>query len=246
MDGRKVKKNVDTPEKRCIILCYEVLMILTIDKTKAKAACLSDSFVNMGLPSVACTPKEALSKISPLYRAVIITTPESIADIADLTVRLRRYMLSVPIFALCSRECEHADCFDEVFPVGSYAPTVLDGIISYCTERTLAVPGVYALAGIDASISLPTPRYFWDAIPLTKTEALLLRTLIRAYPMPMQAKDIVEHIYRPGRMPEPSNTRTHISLMNKKFREITGRNLIEAEFGSGYRILTPEFSTVRV
>jgi hypothetical protein len=27
--------------------------------------------------------------------------------------------------------------------------------------------------------------------------------------------------------------------MNKKFRELTGRSLIEAEFGEGYRIVAP-------
>ena len=219
-------------------------MILTVDKTKSKAACLSDSFINMGLPSVAATPSDALSKISPLYRAVIITSPEAIADAVDFVTRLRTYMLSVPVFALGEESAEYAPCFDAVIRQGSYAPAVLARITDYCNVHGLAVPGEYVLAGIDASVSLPSPRYFWDAIPFTKTEALILRTLIRSYPAPLKTEDIVEHIYRPGRAPEPSNTRTHVSLMNKKFREYTGRNLIHTEFGAGYKILTPDFSTV--
>lgn len=219
-------------------------MILTVDKTKSKASCLSDSFINMGIPALALTPKDALSRISTLYRAVVVTSPGLIADAVDFLLRLRGYVRSVPVFALCDEKDECAAYFDKVFPEDSYASSVLDGILDYCKRKSLPLPGAYMLAGIDASISLPAPRYFNDAFSLTKTEALLLRTLIRSYPTPMRPEDIIEHVYRPGRRPEPSNTRTHISLMNKKFRDLTGRNLIGAEFGTGYRILTPELMTL--
>ena len=43
-------------------------------------------------------------------------------------------------------------------------------------------------------------------------------------------------------MPEESGIRTHISIMNKKFREITGRNLTVLTPGEGYRVLTPEIA----
>lgn len=219
-------------------------MILVIDKTKAKAACLSDSFINMGLPSMAATPKDALSRISSLYRAVIITSPETLADAEDLVRRLRTYMQSVPVFALCDKAFHGACCFDRVFDKGCYAAVLLEGVNDYCQREGLPIPGSYLLAGIDASVDLSLPRYFFDTLPFTKTEALMLRVLIRAYPMPMRAEDIIEHVYRPGRAPDPSNTRTHVSLMNKKFRELTGRNLIQTEFKSGYRILTPELITL--
>ena len=215
-------------------------MILIIDKHKKIATDLSDAFLGIGVLARGCTPREALSEISTMYRAVIITSPRELADPADFVKRVSSYC-TIPIFAINDSPVP-LDFIDErmQFGRGSYAYKILERIIEYFEERGENAPGHYALAGIDASYNLKTPSYFWTELPFTKTETMILRLLIRSYPIPTSAEKILTYAYRTTRIPDVSNIRTHISVMNKKFREITGRNIFELNFGAGYRILTPE------
>ena len=99
----------------------------------------------------------------------------------------------------------------------------------------------YRLAGIDASCSNERVDVFDKAIAFTKTETMILRYLIAYYPTPQSAKRIVKYAYKPTKKPEISSIRTHISVMNKKFREKFGHSLISASEGGGYTVLTPEY-----
>ena len=74
-------------------------MILIINKSKKNARALSDMFYFMGVLSLGVTPKEALSEISPIYKAVIIENPDMLADKEDFVSRLRSYA-NIPIFAI--------------------------------------------------------------------------------------------------------------------------------------------------
>lgn len=217
-------------------------MILIIDKQKKVATSLSDAFLNMGILARGCTPSEALSEISEIYRAAVITSPQSLADIGEFTERMRRYASGVPLFAVVpeDKKEEYSSLFAAVFTKGSYASKIADGLVKYAEENSLPVPSRYTLAGIDASADLPAPTYFWTALPFTKTETMILRYLICSYPTPVSAEKILFYSYRPSRMPDIANIRTHVSVMNKKFRMITGRNIIEPVFNCGYRLLTPE------
>ena len=75
---------------------------------------------------------------------------------------------------------------------------------------------------------------------------MIVKYLIRTYPRPTSAEEILRYAYRESRTPEISNIRTHISIINKKFRKLTERNLIEMSFGKGYRVLTPEVAEALV
>jgi DNA-binding response OmpR family regulator len=69
---------------------------------------------------------------------------------------------------------------------------------------------------------------------------MIIRYLIRTYPNPTSAQKILKHAYKASKQPDVSNIRTHISVINKKFRTVAGRSLIEMHENLGYRILTPE------
>ena len=215
-------------------------MILIIDKRKKIATSLSDTLLSLGILARGCTPNEALSEISTIYRAVIITSPTALADPQDYIRRLNSYC-TLPVFAI--RDNDEPIMYLEEnmqFERGSYAYKIVEHIIEYFENRGENPPGHYALAGIDASYDLKAPTYFWTTLPFTKTETMILRFLIRTYPNPTSAQSILNYVYRASKIPDVSNVRTHISIMNKKFREITGRNIFELSFGVGYRILTPE------
>lgn len=213
-------------------------MILIINRSKKNGRRLSEMFHYMGILSFAATPTEALSELSPIYKAIIIASPETLPDCKEYISRINSYVRDIPIFALTDAAAPGFNIyFDEIFRAGAYTANMLKKIRELLDADS---PGIYKLAGINASSSLNTSRYFNTALPLTKTENMIVRVLIKFYPNPTSAKKILKYAFKQSKLPELSSIRTHVSVINKKFRNIAGRNLIISESGSGYKILTPE------
>lgn len=219
-------------------------MLLIISNNKRIARSISDTFYYMSILSYAATPHEALSEISEIYRAALIVNPEGFADINDYVVRMKRYKSDLPIFALCDSAppSHYPDIFDGVFVKPSFTPALADKIIAYANENNRAKIGDYYLAGFDASSHTIGVNYFYDRVNFTKTEAMILRYLIRSYPIPQRPESILKYAFRPSRTPEASSIRTHISIMNKKLKESIGKKMIILSPGEGYLITTPEYA----
>ena len=215
-------------------------MILVIDKSKSAASNLADAFHTMGILSHALTPSEARCEISHIYRAIVVTSASSIPDLGEYISTLKRYAPKIPIFAVGEASDEHKGLFCRVFPLGTYAAQIISKIESACVEMGYPLPGHYTLAGIDASSFRGESTLFGNPLPFTKTENMILRCLIRAYPTEMSAESILTYAYKRDRMPEAPNVRTHVCLLNKKFELICGRPLITTAYGKGYIIMTPE------
>ena len=217
-------------------------MILVINKSKKDAQRLSEMLYFMGVVSYGADLTEAFSEISTAYSAVAIMNPSALADKEDFVSRLRLYA-KLPIFAISdTRDASDDLIFDGTVYGTPYASKILNFITDFCRRRGLRVPGAYKLAGIDASVDLTTPAYYNRALSFTKTELMILRALIVTYPTPISAKDIIKYAFKATKKPELTNVRTHLSIMNKKFREISDRNLTILTPSEGYRILTPEIA----
>lgn len=215
-------------------------MILIINKSKKNARALSDMLYYIGILSYGSTPEEALSEVSPIYRAIIIENPDLLADKKDYVSRLRSYA-NIPIFSICDFPDSDDDLlFEATIKSGSYAYQIFKVINKYCNNNSYHSPGVYRLAGIEATINRRLPKFLYRLLPFTKTETMILRALIRLYPIPINSKSLLKYAFRQARTPDVSSVRTHISIMNKKFREISGRNLIYFSEDKGYKLLTPE------
>ena len=226
------------PEKDAFI------MILLIDKSKKDAMTYSEIFHYMGVLSYA-VPIKAGEKIpndaKGKYRAAVVIGPEGFDDPDTLPERIRRNTTDIPVFALSDEPANARanQSFDGVMPKNVFSSRLLEGLQDFARAHGMTPPGVYKLAGIDASCDT-TPLYFGDPIGLTKTEAMILRVLILYYPLSVPPKQIMKYAYRPSRMPELSNIRTHVSAINRKFRALAGRNLIMPATEQGYTVLTPE------
>lgn len=218
-------------------------MLLIINPSKKLARGVSDTFYYMGILSYGATPTEALSEISQLYRAVLIIYPSELADAKDYVDRLRSYKGDIPIFAISAEEgcAKYEDIFDRVFASPIFSPALAEKIVEYANQNEYAGIGDYRLAGFNASWDHLGISCFSRKLRLTKTEAMILRYLIRSYPLPVNAESILKHAFRPGRAPEAASIRTHISGMNKKFESIFERKMITLVPHKGYIILTPEF-----
>ena len=217
-------------------------MVLIIHANKRKAQAISDIFYYMGVLSYAAAPIEAFSEISALYRAALVVDPEELPDTASFVDKLRSYGRGVPIFSVSAQYPYHdlTEIFDGCFPDDIYSSNLIEEIVKYQKEHNLPLSTQYTLSGIDASCDADAVRIFDSPLTFTKTETMILRYLTVAYPEPKDAGSILRYAFKPHRKPEEASIRTHVSVMNKKFREIRGRNLFLAIPNEGYVISTPE------
>jgi hypothetical protein len=177
---------------------------------------------------------------------VIILEPEGINELISFTQNLRKLSLGTPIFAVCDETKTDIDripkwCFDRIFSDNDYSSNVYYAINEILESKGLPKIGFYRLAGIDASVELDGVYYFDEKIKLTKTETTILRYIMRSFPVPCPARDILTHAYKSKDKPELSNIRTHISMINKKFRAQFDKTIIiSTEDKRGYKIAIPE------
>ena len=218
-------------------------MLLIISKTKKTACDIAETFHYMSILAHGATPSEALSEVSELYRAALIIGPELLADAKDFVKRLKSYKSNIPVFAVTDEEVDIdlTSVFDAVFRKPTFSPALAEKIIAFANENQRAKIGDYRLAGIDASSNRLGVTYFDRKLRLTKTEAMILRYLIRSYPLPKSANDILKYAFKSSRAPEVTSIRTHISVMNKKLEAVMEKRAIVLIAHEGYLISTPEY-----
>lgn len=221
-------------------------MLLIISQSKKLSKSVRETFHYMSILAYNATPHEALSEISEVYRAILILNPGNFPDINDYVNRLKSYKSDIPIFALSEENNKpfYPDIFDAVFTKNSFTPLLASKIINFANENKRARIGDYRLAGFDASSDLVGVTYFDRKVDLTKTEAMIFRYLLKVYPIPQSAEQIIKYAYKPSRVPEINSIRTHISLMNKKLETALGRKMIIHAPGRGYLIHTPEYDKI--
>lgn len=217
-------------------------MLLVISQTKKDAVSIADTFHFMSILAYGATQHEALSEVSDMYRAALIINPEKFPDIMDYVRRIRSYRSDIPIFALTSSNPPsfYPEIFDGCFTLPTFTPALAKQIIEYANENNRAKIGDYYLAGFNASSHNLGVSYFYDKLSLTKTETMILRYLIRKYPLTASSDEIIKYAFRSTRAPEASSVKTHISLMNKKLESQIGKRMIEFVPKKGYIIITPE------
>lgn len=217
-------------------------MVLIVHRKKLAARTVSDLFHYMNILSRPAIPSEALSEISLMYRAVIVLDPETLPEPREFVARLKAYARSVPVFAVSDNLAgfKDLDAFDGHFKFSCLSARLAWYMANYCKKHKLPCLGEYKAAGLNATCDLDTVYYFNDTLTLTKTEAMILRLMIRAYPLPLKPKDVLKYAFKQSRLPEASSVRTHVSSINKKFKALANRKLIVMIPDEGYTLLTPE------
>ncbi len=216
-------------------------MLLIISKKKSTAATIAEMIRYSGVVCYPAALSEGLSEIGTMYRAVVIIDPDEFPDPEDYIKRIRSYLSNIPIFALYSRkEFIHLPYFDESYTSLTYSATFISKLSEYSVKKGYSGIGDYRLAGINASPKLPSVTFFDKAVNLTKTEAMILRFLMRSYPIPRKPKAIIKYVYKPSCAPDEMSIRAHICGINKKFHRYIQRNLIKSPDRNGYVIYTPE------
>lgn len=215
-------------------------MVLVISQKKSRARDLCELFKYAGIPSYPITVAEAYNEISPMYRAVIIIEPSFICDVAEFIGSMRKYLSNIPYFAFYYSEIgPESSYFDDSFSGDSKSGNLLTRMLEYMEKGSFSLVGDYRLAGINASIDQNEVIYFDKTVNLSKTEKMILRFLIRSYPLPRKPEMIIKYVYKPSKAPDISSVRTHICKINAKFKSVHGEVLISSPKSAGYVIYTP-------
>ena len=222
-------------------------MILFIYRSKAAGNSVCEAVGRMGIPSRITTPEGAFSAVNDKYSAIIVSFPADELMIYDTEFfkTLKTFSMNCPMFAICPKQdtllFRETEVFDKIFTNENKISTVISMIAAYHAKNGMIPLTSYCLSGIDASVSSLSVRYFGDEIELGGKEKLILRTLISFYPSPISAKEIIKYAFSPAKAPQASNVRAHICSINRKFKAVSRRKIIEmSDSGEGYLIQTAE------
>lgn len=216
-------------------------MILIINRSMKQGNALADAFKRMGIVSRAETPYKAMSAISHLYRLIIIADPSTLPDEREYVKNLRSYASEIPIMALTDSENADSSLYELVESKTATAANLYKSIKRFFSTSRKFPPGEYLLVGLDASANSRFVTNFSTVIALTKTESMVLRTLIRSYPIPLSAKEILKYAFSQSKLPDPTSIRTYVCSINKKFNHRFERKLVISLDG-GYVVLTPQLA----
>ena len=220
-------------------------MILIIDKSLSNARTYADIFYFMGILSYAVTPAQAFNEVSNRYTAILLTGMEYSSYDDEFTKTLSTLSLGAPIFAICEDAKEYIakngklSCVEGYFDDKIYSSTLVDEIEKVQEERHIRKLSSYSLCGFDLGARGSKALYLLNDVGLSKIEAMIVRYFISQHPLKISSSDILKYAFKPTKAPEVSSVRTHICIINKKFKVLTGKTLIEHERGAGYELNIP-------
>lgn len=205
-------------------------MILITDTNPTRRDAVAEMLYYMGILSHSLPPEDAKDELSDKYSALLFTSvADSSEEMALADLARERWGMTVAALTVG----EDGSAFDVTFPPDALCAEIASGICEYRLTQGLPPLGTYTLGELDVSQDKPNLTYRGAPVTLTRTETMILRYLVRTYPTPASPADVLKYAFRPSRAPELSSVRTHVSVMNKKFRRATGHTLAEST-KSGY------------
>ena len=212
-------------------------MLLVIDTNMKNANAVTNILRYMGLLAYPTTPHHALTEFSNLYSAVVIINPVKFPDIQDYVKRLKSFDERMMLFSISDKENPFPELFTLNFKNNIYSRTFANAIIQYSIKNSSRTIGCYRTSELNVVAGMEEAIYNGKSIPFSKMELRVVRFLLHTNPKPQMTDTIIKYIYPANKRPEHSGLRTHISHINEKFRNVTGRNLIEMKPKEGYHLL---------
>ena len=208
-------------------------MILIIAENTSTALPIREMLYYMGIPS-------DFKRISGAhttdikYRAALYIALENEMD-TEYIKRLKGEYGSMPILVLTDTLNEYGlPHFKKSTPISEIILSCRGAILNNGMGDILS----YKLFGIDASSENQSVQFFGKRIHLTKSQRMILTTLISQHPKPVKTSDILRLAFKDGRAPLSGSIRTHIYSINKAFRIAFGEPIITST-PDGYFIVSP-------
>ncbi len=207
-------------------------MILLLDKTKSRADTLREMLYFIGLVSVSAEGLSDAPFPPECFSAVILSDYRSSEELSEISESFGKKR----IFLLGNAQNSSEDDFTALGDV-AFASDIVSNIRAIQIKEGLIPTGEYISGELDASISRGGVYFRGKKISFTKTEIMILRTLIALYPRPLTQSELLLSAFRSAKIPEISNIRTHICVMNKKFQFHTAKRLISSAAYSEYSLI---------
>ncbi len=198
-------------------------MILTVSKDLSFSTAVCDMLYFTGTLSAPATPIDAIFDLDAPYRAVLFVNRNEHFEEEELAEIISSYRPNIPIFSHGGYDSIHIKSINSVLSLSESVKAMQN------TAKKLSLPpvGEYELFDFSASIDKSSVHYKESPIPLTKTETMILRTFISFYPEPVSPVTLLKFAFRSSRAPDIGSIRTHLSLMNKKIRNLLGFSAFE-------------------
>ena len=213
-------------------------MIRIFSENINDAAAISEIFYYLGILS---QPSDYNTEypLSGDCRAVLMLPPYFIGHVSALLARIPK---GTPVFAIDrgigDSVARVLDGEGVIMLPESCPPPMLPHLIAAAQRESGAsrVIGDYSALSVRASNEWSYAISGKYKIPLTRTELMIVRYLCAVYPERKGSLEILKNALREGRSTEPSNIRTHISMINKKSERISGDPLLSSVPREGYCI----------
>ena len=212
------------------------IMILVISSNGKSARALSDMLYHMGVLSFGIDENSFSDKNLNYLKAAVFLEPELLIKKREIAENIKAAKKDAVRLFVGSTEPTDENLFDAKLERGAFAAEIYELLSNEARKKGLCPPGKYGVGDFQADSKLPSTIYREAPLPFSKTENMILRAVICAYPEPISAKDILRYAFRNSRLPEISNVRTHICIMNKKFRALFEKPLCELISPLGYRL----------
>ncbi len=196
-------------------------MILTVSKNADFASSISDMLYFTGILSYPTSAVDAISELSLPYRAVLFVNRDSFFDEEELAEIIHSYAPSLPIFSHGGNRSTHISAIKSSFSLSESIALM---------QNEVSELGIYSTESL-CEEGNGTFQFCKQELPFTKTEVMILRSVIRFQPCGISTEEILKFAFRKRRTPDKGSIRTHISLMNKKFKQSFGIPLFEYSDG---------------
>jgi len=206
-------------------------MILLLDNTESvRADTLREMLYFIGIISQRTSSIRDLPFPASAFSAVVILCPLTAGELLEI----KKIYGKNRIFCFGNVIAD-----DEITKLkeGTFASELIYEIRSVQGRAGQKPVGEYRIKELDASVTRDGVYFEGRKISFTKTEIMILRSLIALYPRPLTQGELLNAAFRGARTPEISNIRTHICVMNKKFRALTAKRLISQAELSEYSLI---------
>ena len=210
-------------------------MIMITSNTPELARTAREIFFTMGYLSDTASPCDAPLLLCDRHRAVVALGRESERGWHEVVSAVRLIHGEIPFIAI--REDITGGtlaAFDRVYPNSVYSALAVGELRALARSRGLMPVGEYSVSELCASVEGGAPSFAGKPIGLTKTEAMVLRTVIAFGGEGVSVPVILSHAFRTARAPSEAGVRTHISSINRKLRAISERACIRSGEGGYY------------
>ena len=217
-------------------------MVLFVSKSRRDAVTAADLFKLLNIVAYGANQAEALKEIAPRYHAVVLIDPEKFPDHIDFIKLIHSYQREMPIFALTDRPdlLPHPELFADIesnnVRSAEYAYKMYD-----CLSRMGKPPiGIYNAGEVRSVCDMDHITYYGIRLDFTKMESAIIRFIMANHPFPQSTAQIIKYVYPRNKKPEEATVRTHISVINRKFKALfPSIDFILHVPHKGYKIKTP-------